>query len=119
MLGMLVCGAFLMLCGLWECCCRQPKTTPSAPTHTPTTVLMPQVGAAGVLSLDSDLEDDPSRPPAYEDLDPPPAYGALFPGQPKDDAPPPTSLLADAPFPHADADDVPSLDSTTSTDGPS
>lgn len=45
MLGMLVCGAFLMLCGLWECCCRQPKATASAshPSHPPTTVLMPQV----------------------------------------------------------------------------
>ncbi|KAJ9579133.1 hypothetical protein L9F63_024758, partial [Diploptera punctata] len=25
MLGMLICGAILMLCGLWECCCRSSK----------------------------------------------------------------------------------------------
>ncbi|KAK3919458.1 Tol-Pal system protein TolB, partial [Frankliniella fusca] len=125
MLGMLVCGAFLMLCGLWECCCRQPKPTPAAPSHTPTTVLMPQVGVSGgVLVLDSDLDDDPQRPPAYDDLDQPPAYGALFPpGQPKLDddpavgaAPAPVlalSLMADAPFPAVD--DVASLHSSPST----
>lgn len=121
MLGMLVCGAFLMLCGLWECCCRQPKATPAAPSHAPTTVLMPQLGATGgILVLDSDLEDDPSRPPPYEELDQPPSYGVLFPpGQPKDDAPalvvavltalPPASPepAEDAAF--ADAEDVPSL----------
>ncbi|XP_034240247.1 uncharacterized protein LOC117644742 [Thrips palmi] len=131
MLGMLVCGAFLMLCGLWECCCRQPKASASAsnPTHPPTTVLMPQawqMGATGgVLVLDSDLEDDPSRPPAYEELDQPPAYGALFPpgllpGQPKDDVPdvanvisPALSLPAslDVPF----ADDASSLTASTSS----
>lgn len=126
MLGMLVCGAFLMLCGLWECCCRQPKATASSshPSHTPTTVLMPQMGVTGgVLVLDSDLEDDPSRPPAYEDLDQPPAYGALFPpgvipGQPKDDViAPAVSLPAslDAPF----ADDAHSLSASTSSMGSS
>lgn len=77
----------------------------------------------GILVLDSDLEDDPSRPPAYEDLDQPPAYGALFPpgllpGQPKDDvivsaASLSASLSAslDVPF----ADDGASLAASTSS----
>lgn len=68
MLGMLLCGGALLICGLWECCCRRNK-----PERTPD-------------DTQNNTTDQPSTiqdctPPNYEELDPPPSYSVLFPAQ--------------------------------------
>lgn len=73
MLGMLICGTVLMFCGLWECCCRRPKTPSGA--NGPTLLIINQ-GAQGAEGLE--VPTTPA-PPRYEDLDQPPSYTALFP----------------------------------------
>ncbi|XP_059620292.1 uncharacterized protein LOC132264197 isoform X1 [Phlebotomus argentipes] len=75
MLGMLLCGGALLICGLWECCCRQTKpTTPgsgSGDGHTGESFA--DSPASG--STQSDL-----TPPNYDEIEPPPSYSTLFPG---------------------------------------
>lgn len=73
MLGMLICGTVLMFCGLWECCCRKPKSSSSSQAG-PTLLIINQ----GVQQSDADTPQTPG-PPRYEDLDQPPSYAALFP----------------------------------------
>nr|CAD7408244.1 unnamed protein product [Timema cristinae] len=83
MLGTLICGALLMLCGLWECCCRrrkQPREVPGAsapplPSH-----------PHSIFIIGSQQRGSEAAPPKYEELDQPPDYGILFPGE-KEKAP--------------------------------
>lgn len=88
MLGMLICGAILMLCGLWECCCRSSKhQLPAggpASTSAATTVFI--INSAGRMghhrrnSTPHQEEEAPTPgPPSYEELDQPPPYSSLFP----------------------------------------
>ncbi|XP_052860662.1 uncharacterized protein LOC128267782 [Anopheles cruzii] len=90
-LGMLICGGALLICGLWECCCRSHKPEHSPDDSLPDAVpsflqtspsptdangrIMTQTGPIPSLNL-----------PHYGELDPPPAYSVLFPNQkPSDD----------------------------------
>lgn len=71
MMGLLICGTVLFFCGLWECCCKRPKPEGDLPPiTTPTTVL--------IMNCDSGTT--PPMPPQYDDLDLPPSYTTLFPG---------------------------------------
>lgn len=67
MLGMLLCGGALLICGLWECCCRRNKPERTEDEQHNTT------------EQPSPIQD--CTPPNYEELDPPPSYSALFPVQ--------------------------------------
>lgn len=86
-LGMLICGSALLICGLWECCCRSHK-----PNHSTDDSLPDQVPS--FLQTSSPTDGSPGRPgltngdspsshnlPQYGELDPPPAYSVLFPTQ--------------------------------------
>lgn len=73
MLGMLICGTVLMFCGLWECCCRRPKS-PVSTQSGPTLLIINQ----GAQQSELEIPQTPG-PPRYEDLDQPPSYAALFP----------------------------------------
>nr|CAD7416015.1 unnamed protein product [Timema poppensis] len=83
MLGTLICGALLMLCGLWECCCRRRKrprevagaSAPPLPSH-----------PHSIFIIGSQQRGSEAAPPKYEELDQPPDYGILFPGE-KEKAP--------------------------------
>lgn len=68
MLGMLLCGGALLICGLWECCCRRNKPERSEDDTQNNTAEQP----SPILDC---------TPPNYEELDPPPSYSALFPAQ--------------------------------------
>nr|XP_022916142.1 uncharacterized protein LOC111426033 isoform X1 [Onthophagus taurus] len=70
LLGMLLCAAVLMFCGVIECL-RKPKPVEPVQT-TPTTVLI------------INNQQDDATPPRYEDLDPP-SYNTLFPNAKEDD----------------------------------
>ncbi|XP_060529256.1 uncharacterized protein LOC132703799 [Cylas formicarius] len=76
MMGLLICGTVLFFCGLWECCCKRPKSDvePPPPLSQPTTVLIMDCGPGN----------DTTRqvmPPNYDDLDLPPSYTTLFPNK--------------------------------------
>ncbi|XP_044733656.1 uncharacterized protein LOC123296259 [Chrysoperla carnea] len=74
MLGMLICGCILMLCGLWECFCRKMKPQPS--------IRRMPIPPNTVIILNTPVEEPPPPtpgPPSYEELDQPPTYAALFP----------------------------------------
>ncbi|XP_055379681.1 putative mediator of RNA polymerase II transcription subunit 26 [Condylostylus longicornis] len=77
MLGMLLCGGALLICGLWECCCRNNKNE----SHITASTIV------GSPSIQDSTDVQPSRnqnnitPPNYDELDPPPAYSVLFPNQ--------------------------------------
>ncbi|XP_053676243.1 uncharacterized protein LOC128726454 [Anopheles nili] len=80
-LGMLICGSALLICGLWECCCRTHKPEPNpddslpdpVPSFLQTSSPGPGMGSGGST---------PSHNlPQYGELDPPPAYSVLFPTQ--------------------------------------
>lgn len=88
MLGMLICGAILMLCGLWECCCRSskhqlPAGGPASTSAATTVFIINSAGGIGSHSRNSSQHHDeaPSTPgpPSYEELDQPPPYNSLFP----------------------------------------
>ncbi|XP_053965790.1 uncharacterized protein LOC128868083 [Anastrepha ludens] len=70
MLGMLLCGGALLICGLWA------SASQHATNNEREAAL--QNGAAGT---GSDLQSSSAAPPNYEELDPPPAYSVLFPNQ--------------------------------------
>uniref|UniRef100_A0A0A1XAY3 Uncharacterized protein n=1 Tax=Zeugodacus cucurbitae TaxID=28588 RepID=A0A0A1XAY3_ZEUCU len=87
MLGMLLCGGALLICGLWVCCCRLSfhiqtirSLSASASQHATQnereSALQSSAAAAG-----GDLQTGSASPPNYEELDPPPAYSVLFPNQ--------------------------------------
>uniref|UniRef100_A0A182SA22 Uncharacterized protein n=1 Tax=Anopheles maculatus TaxID=74869 RepID=A0A182SA22_9DIPT len=84
-LGMLICGGALLICGLWECCCRSHK-----PEHSVDDSLPDQVPSFLQTSSPADggrpgltVGDSPTSHnlPHYGELDPPPAYSVLFPTQ--------------------------------------
>uniref|UniRef100_A0A182PKR3 Uncharacterized protein n=1 Tax=Anopheles epiroticus TaxID=199890 RepID=A0A182PKR3_9DIPT len=90
-LGMLICGGALLICGLWECCCRLHK-----PEHSPDESLPDQVPSflqtsspadstpsrRGMMTTGNDSTNSPAHNlPHYGELDPPPAYSVLFPTQ--------------------------------------
>ena len=85
MLGMLICGAVLMLCGLWECCCRSSKhrLPPGGPisTSAATTVFIINSAPHRTNQSQHAPEDPPPTPgpPSYDELDQPPPYSSLFP----------------------------------------
>ncbi|XP_036330563.1 uncharacterized protein LOC118742526 isoform X2 [Rhagoletis pomonella] len=70
MLGMLLCGGALLICGLWASASQHA-------TNNEREAAM-QTGGAGA---GSDLQSSNTAPPNYEELDPPPAYSVLFPNQ--------------------------------------
>lgn len=87
-LGMLICGVILVLCGLWECCCqsskRQPPAGGPAGTSAATTVfIISSAGRVGHHRRNSTLHQEEAPPtpgpPSYEELDQPPPYNSLFP----------------------------------------
>lgn len=97
MLGMLLCGGALLICGLWgklhilnksfnrvsnfgspaECCCRTKKPISTTVDGIP----------VNVSSISSDQSSNTTvhvstvEPPNYDEIDPPPSYSALFPNQ--------------------------------------
>lgn len=88
MLGMLICGAILMLCGLWECCCRSskhqlPAGGPASTSAATTVFIINSAGGIGSHSRNSSQQPDEASstpgPPSYEELDQPPPYNSLFP----------------------------------------
>ncbi|XP_055919516.1 uncharacterized protein LOC129951412 isoform X2 [Eupeodes corollae] len=64
MLGMLLCGGALLICGLWA--------SASQSAHSDSDASMQQ----GNITIEHQ-----STPPNYEELDPPPPYSVLFPNQ--------------------------------------
>ncbi|XP_061390075.1 uncharacterized protein LOC133325305 [Musca vetustissima] len=92
MLGMLLCGGALLICGLWVCCCRFSYhiqtirlLSASASQHAANNEresALQNANAANVApGLSQDSLSAPAAPPNYEELDPPPAYSVLFPNQ--------------------------------------
>lgn len=82
-LGMLLCGSALLVCGLWECCCRSQKPDASEiPGQENPSVFI----ESGVSNSNVNTSVTPSQTlPPYEDLDPPPSYSVLFPNQKSSD----------------------------------
>ncbi|KAG8236168.1 hypothetical protein J437_LFUL005275 [Ladona fulva] len=72
LLVMLACGLLLLLCGLWECCCRTQHPNISMSPRGSTVVA---TSGATVYIISS------SPPPQYDDLEQPPDYKELFPGK--------------------------------------
>ncbi|XP_067631536.1 uncharacterized protein [Eurosta solidaginis] len=70
MLGMLLCGGALLICGLWASASQHAANNEREATI--------QVSGAG---SGNDLQSTNVQPPNYEELDPPPAYSVLFPNQ--------------------------------------
>ncbi|XP_050092536.1 uncharacterized protein LOC126575730 [Anopheles aquasalis] len=95
-LGMLICGGALLICGLWECCCRSHKREQSPDDSLGATVVPSflQTSSPGDVSSGATAGTNGGVPvvsslnlPHYAELDPPPAYSVLFPNQkPSDDA---------------------------------
>jgi hypothetical protein len=75
MLGMLICGGALLICGLWECCCHSIKTTVESAASDQPSILIETGTSQTAININSTL------PPQYDDLDEPPSYSALFPVQ--------------------------------------
>lgn len=82
-LGMLLCGGALLLCGLWECCCRSQKPDSSEIPGQENPSVFLESGVSN-SNMNTSIEAAQSLPP-YEDLDPPPAYSVLFPNQKSSD----------------------------------
>ena len=87
-LGMLICGVILVLCGLWECCCQSSKRQlpaggPASTSAATTVFIISSARRMGHHRRNSTLhqEEAPSTPgpPLYEELDQPPPYSSLFP----------------------------------------
>ncbi|XP_026461606.1 uncharacterized protein LOC113363326 isoform X2 [Ctenocephalides felis] len=75
LIGVLICGVMLLICGLWECYCRRPQQ-PSPPLVDPCASISPDNHVVA-----SNLEN--ISPPLYDELDTPPAYNILFPPEQK------------------------------------
>ncbi|XP_037945171.1 uncharacterized protein LOC119677757 isoform X1 [Teleopsis dalmanni] len=89
MLGMLLCGGALLICGLWVCCCRLSlhiqtirSLSASASQHAANNERESalQNGTSGMPGSHVHPSNN-AGPPNYEELDPPPAYSVLFPNQ--------------------------------------
>lgn len=97
MLGMLLCGGALLICGLWgkhhilnkrfnrvsnfgspaECCCRTKKPISTTVDGIPVNVS----STSSDLSGNTTVHVSAVEPPNYDEIDPPPSYSALFPNQ--------------------------------------
>lgn len=97
MLGMLLCGGALLICGLWgkhhilckwfnsvsnfgspaECCCRAKKPISTTVDGIPVNVSSTSSDLSGTTTVHV----SPVEPPNYDEIDPPPSYSALFPNQ--------------------------------------
>ncbi|XP_071446063.1 uncharacterized protein [Hetaerina americana] len=81
LMGMLVCGSVLLLCGIWECCCRV--------RNRPTTISVSQRGSlvtngpSGQGTTTTVVIISSTPPPQYDDLEQPPNYKELFPARTK------------------------------------
>lgn len=82
-LGMLLCGGALLVCGLWECCCRSQKPDASEIPGQENPSVFLESGVSN-SNVNTSVGTAQSLPP-YEDLDPPPAYSVLFPNQKSSD----------------------------------
>lgn len=82
-LGMLLCGGALLICGLWECCCRahKPELSDISGEENPSVFLESGISSSNVNITTGTTQ---SLPP-YDELDPPPAYSVLFPNQKSSD----------------------------------
>ncbi|XP_039954515.1 uncharacterized protein LOC120770905 isoform X1 [Bactrocera tryoni] len=87
MLGMLLCGGALLICGLWVCCCRLSfhiqtirSLSASASQHATQNERESALQSSAAAAA-GDLQTGSASPPNYEELDPPPAYSVLFPNQ--------------------------------------
>lgn len=94
-LGMLICGGALLICGLWECCCRshKPEQSPDDSLPDPVPSFL-QTSPGGDGPSGGRLGAGPSpglTVPPYGELDPPPAYSVLFPNQKPSDVNPSAS----------------------------
>uniref|UniRef100_A0A1A9WWM5 Uncharacterized protein n=1 Tax=Glossina brevipalpis TaxID=37001 RepID=A0A1A9WWM5_9MUSC len=74
MLGMLLCGGALLICGLWASASQH-----AANNERQSALQNANSGATNNLSGDQLASANP--PPNYEELDPPPPYSVLFPNQ--------------------------------------
>ncbi|KAH8259919.1 hypothetical protein KR038_005794 [Drosophila bunnanda] len=90
MLGMLLCGGALLICGLWVLCCRLSShiesirsLAASASQHAVNNEREAALAAANGGGGGGGGQDHlgATSPPNYEELDPPPAYSVLFPNQ--------------------------------------
>ncbi|XP_063225257.1 uncharacterized protein LOC134532608 isoform X2 [Bacillus rossius redtenbacheri] len=75
MLGTLMCGTLLMMCGLWECCCRGKTSRRRPPLARPEQPSVYVIGGEAETAAPGVA----SAPPKYDELDQPPDYRALFP----------------------------------------
>lgn len=87
-LGMLICGVILVLCGLWECCCQSskhqlPDGGPASTSAATTVFIIHSAERMGHQRANStqDQEEAPPNPepPSYEELEQPPPYSSLYP----------------------------------------
>lgn len=87
-LGMLICGVILVLCGLWECCCQSSKCQllagdPASTSASTTDFIISSAGRTGHHRRNSTQHQEEAPPtpgpPSYEELDQPPPYSSLFP----------------------------------------
>ncbi|KAH8400822.1 hypothetical protein KR009_001201, partial [Drosophila setifemur] len=88
MLGMLLCGGALLICGLWAVCCRLSShiesirsLAASASQHAVNNEREAALAAANGSGGGGLDQMGATSPPNYEELDPPPAYSVLFPNQ--------------------------------------
>ncbi|XP_013099653.1 uncharacterized protein LOC106081926 isoform X2 [Stomoxys calcitrans] len=76
MLGMLLCGGALLICGLWASASQH-----AANNERESALQSANAAANAAAGLGQDNHSSPNAPPNYEELDPPPAYSVLFPNQ--------------------------------------
>lgn len=92
LLCMLSCGSILLLCGLWECCCRSGGASAFSPPVSPRgSIATTSFSANGhqssaarrttttVVIIRSSSDSPP--PPDYDELEQPPDYKELFPSK--------------------------------------
>uniref|UniRef100_A0A336K1L0 CSON012984 protein n=1 Tax=Culicoides sonorensis TaxID=179676 RepID=A0A336K1L0_CULSO len=70
MLGLIICGSALVMCSLWECCCRRFKTEFDDSNDSIETLSNIPPENSNVTA---------TAPPNYEELESPPSYTVLFP----------------------------------------
>ncbi|XP_075166015.1 uncharacterized protein LOC142238293 [Haematobia irritans] len=76
MLGMLLCGGALLICGLWASASQH-----AANNERESALQSANAANAAAAGMGQDNHSSPTSPPNYEELDPPPAYSVLFPNQ--------------------------------------
>ncbi|XP_046390188.1 uncharacterized protein LOC124158855 isoform X2 [Ischnura elegans] len=80
LLGMLTCGSVLLICGIWECCCRvRHQSATISVSQRGSLVPRGSIGPTTFVIISSSSP----PPPQYEDLEQPPTYRDLFPAKAK------------------------------------